>query len=153
MTLVKAIIDNGGKALSGKQLEDLKIEELPSALTFDEKEELRAMKDFFLKQDLIPTLYAYGRRLAEIFLSGDSKTHAQRIARRVANNSFHAVCVSDWLISRGFHEFLNGTSMDELAQWELENYLELTFQHPDALEGLTALVERRFPEFNRKFPF
>ncbi len=153
VTLVKAIIDNGGKALSGKQLEDLKIEELPSALTFDEKEELRAMKDFFLKQDLIPTLYAYGRRLAEIFLSGDSKTHAQRIARRVANNSFHAVCVSDWLISRGFHEFLNGTSMDELAQWELENYLELTFQHPDALEGLTALVERRFPEFNRKFPF
>ncbi len=151
--LVKAIKDNGGKSLTQKQVASLKIEELSSELTFEEKEELRSMKDLFLKQDLIPILYAYGRRQAEIFLSGDSQTHAQRIARRVANNSFHAACVSEWLISRGFDEFLKGTSLDELAQYELENYLELTFQHPDALEGLTAMVERRFPEFNRRFPF
>lgn len=151
--LVKAIKDNGGKPLTQKQVASLKIEELSSELTFEEKEELRSMKDLFLKQDLIPILYAYGRRQAEIFLSGDSQTHAQRIARRVANNSFHAACVSDWLISRGFDEYLKGTFLDELAQYELENYLELTFQHPDALEGLTALVERRFPEFNRRFPF
>ena len=25
--------------------------------------------------------------------------------------------------------------------------------HPDALEGMNAMVERRFPEFNRTFPF
>jgi hypothetical protein len=126
--LVKAIKDNGGKPLTQKQVESLKIKELSSELTFEEKEELRSMKDFFLKQDLIPILYAYGRRQAEIFFSGDSKIYAQRIARRVANNSFHAACVSEWLISRGFDEFLKGISLDELAQYELENYLELTFQ-------------------------
>jgi len=122
-------------------------------LTFEEKEELRWMKDLFLKRDLIPTLYAYGRRQAEIFLSGESKTYVGRIARRVANNSPHAVQVADWLISKGFGDFLKGKSSDEMAQWELDWCLIPTFQHPDALEGLTALVERRFPEFNRQYPF
>ncbi len=151
--LVKAIIDNGGKSLRQEQLRSLKVEELPSELTFEEKEELRVMKDFFLKSDLIPALYAYGRNLTPIFLSGESLALAQRVARRVAGNSFHAVCVADWLINRGFDRFLEGESLDELARYELENFLILTFQHPDALEGLTALVERRFPEFNRRYPF
>jgi enoyl-CoA hydratase/3-hydroxyacyl-CoA dehydrogenase len=152
-TLVQAIIDNGGKFLTKDQVDALNIEELPSALTFEEKEELRWMKDLFLKQDLIPTLYAYSRGQAEISLSGESKSFAQRIAQRVASNSYHAVQVADSLISRGFNEFVKGKSLDELAQYELDNYLERTFQHPDAIEGLTAQVERRFPEFNRKFSF
>ncbi len=151
--LVEAIVGNGGKPLSVEQLRSLKIEELPSELTFEEKEEIRWMKDLFLKPDLVPALYAYGRGQAEIFLSGDSKAYVQRIARRVAGNSLHAVFMADWLISRGFDGFLKGKSIEELAQWELENYLLLFFKHPDALEGLTALVERRFPEFNRKYPF
>jgi len=152
-TLVQAIIDKGGKSLTKDQVDALNIEELPLELTFEEKEELRWMKDLFLKQDLIPTLYAYSRGQAEIFLSGESKSFAQRIAQRVASNSYHAVQVADSLISRGFNEFVKGKSLDELAQYELDNYLERTFQHPDAIEGLTAQVERRFPEFSRRFSF
>jgi hypothetical protein len=151
--VVEAIMKNGGKPLRAEQLQSLKIEELPSELTFEEKEEIRWMKDLLLKPDLVPTLYAYGRGQTDIFLSGASKEYAQRIARRVANNSLHAAFMADWLISRGFDGFLKGQSIDELARWELENYLLLFFKHPDALEGLTALVERRFPEFNRRYPF
>jgi enoyl-CoA hydratase/3-hydroxyacyl-CoA dehydrogenase len=151
--VLDAIIKNEGKPLPPDQLDSLGIEELPTELSFEEKEEIRSMKDFFIKDDLIPTLYAYGRGLAEIFFSGEGKAYAQRIARRVANNSFHAVCVSDFLISKGFNDFLLGKKIDDLADWELENYLEITFQHPDALEGLKALVQRRFPEFSRRYPF
>lgn len=152
-TLVQAIIDNDGKPLSPEQIASLRIEELPYELTFEDKEELRWMKDLFLKRDLIPTLHAYSRGQAEVFLSGDSKAYVERIARRVANNSPHAVEVSNLLISKGFDDFLKGKSLDEMAQWELDNHLIPTFQHPDALEGLTAFIERRVPEFKRKNPF
>lgn len=151
--LVKAIIDNQGKSLTKEQIEALDIKELPSELTFAEKEELRTMKDLFLKSDLIPTLYAYGRGHAEVFFSFETKVEAQRIARRVANNSFFAVVISDLLISKGFDDLLKGISQDNRAQWELENYLRIIFEHPDAKEGLTALIERRFPDFNRLYPF
>jgi 3-hydroxyacyl-CoA dehydrogenase/enoyl-CoA hydratase/carnithine racemase len=150
--LVQAICENRGKSLNRAQIEALNIEELPSELTFEEKEELRCMNDLFLKSDLIPTLYGYGRGQVEIFLSGDSKAYAQRIARRVANNSPHAVYVAERLISQGFDLFLKGKPQDEIAKWELDYFLVPTFQHPDALEGLKALVERRFPEFNRMYP-
>ncbi|MCJ7582644.1 MAG: enoyl-CoA hydratase/isomerase family protein, partial [Candidatus Aminicenantes bacterium] len=151
--LVRAISDNQGKPLTGEQIDALNIKELPSELTFAEKEELRIMKDLFLKSDLIPTLYAYGRGHAEVFFSFETKAEAQRIARRVANNSFFATVISDLLISKGFDDLLKGVSQDDRAQWELENYLRIIFEHPDALEGLTALVERRFPDFNRLYPF
>ena len=111
------------------------------------------MKELFIKDDPAATLYAYGRGLAEIFLSWESRAYAERIARRVSMNSFHAVYVANLLLSKGFAGFLDGKSLDELAQWELDHYLSLTFQHPDALEGLSALVERRFPEFQRRYPF
>lgn len=150
--LVQAIIDNGGKPLTKTHVASLRIKELPCELTFEEKEELRWMKDLFLKSDIIPTLYAYGRGQAEIFLSGESKAYVERIARRVANNSPHAVHVANCLISKGFDDLLKERSLDEMAQWELDYCLLPTFQHPDALEGLTALVERRFPQFNRKYP-
>ncbi len=146
--LVQAIINNGGKPLTQEQIDSLKIEELPSELTFEEKEELRWMKDLFLKDDLIPTLYAYGQGQTEVSLSG-GRTYVQRIARRVANNSPHAVHVANRLISKGFDDFLKRKSMDDAAQWELDYYLVPTFRHPDALEGLTALVERRPPKFKR----
>ncbi|MFC2142413.1 hypothetical protein ACFLR7_05720, partial [Acidobacteriota bacterium] len=151
--IAQAIIRNGGKPLSQEQRAALEIEELPTELTFEEKEELRLMTDLFIRKDLIPTLYAYGRGQAEIFFSGEDKSSAMRIARRVANNSYHAVNVADGLISGGFDGFLKGKSMDEMAQWELDYFFVTTFQHPDALEGLTALVERRFPDFNRTYPF
>ncbi|MFP4081584.1 MAG: 3-hydroxyacyl-CoA dehydrogenase NAD-binding domain-containing protein [Candidatus Aminicenantes bacterium] len=150
--LSQAIMDNGGRPLTPQQRKSLNIEELPSELTFEEREEMRWMKDLFLKNDVVPTLYAYGRGQAEIFLSGESRIYAQRIARRVANNSPHAVFISDCLINHGFEGCLEGKSLDERAQWELDHFLIPTFQHPDALEGLSALTERRFPEFNRRYP-
>jgi len=151
--VARAVVANDGKPLDKEHLQGLGVEELPDVLTFEEKEELRCMKELFLKPDLIPTLYAYGRGWAEVFFSGETKAYARRIARRVANNSPHAVWVADLLINRGFSGYLRGIPLDDLARWELENYLELTFQHPDAREGLSALVERRFPEFNRRYPF
>jgi enoyl-CoA hydratase/3-hydroxyacyl-CoA dehydrogenase len=150
--LAHAIIDNDGKPLTKEKLESLNIKELPSELSFEEEEELRWMKDLFLKDDLIATLYAYGRRQTEEFLSEESRSFVEKIARRVVNNSPHAVYVSNWLISKGFDDLLKGKSLDERAQWELENHLELTFQHPDALEGLASLMERRSPEYNRRYP-
>lgn len=150
-TLAQAIIDNGGRPLTKEQIKSLNIEELASELTFEEKEELRWMKDLFLKSDLIPTLYAYGRGQAEVSLPGEGKAYVERITRRITNSSPHAVYVANRLISKGFDDFLKGKSLDERAQWELENHLILTFQHPDALEGLTALTERRSPKFNRGY--
>jgi enoyl-CoA hydratase/carnithine racemase len=151
--LARAIIDNEGRPLDKDQLSSLGIEELPLDLTFDEKEELRLVKDLFIQKDPVATLYAYGRGFNEVVFSGDDKVWAERIARRVANNSPHAVGVADQLINRGFAGFLKGESIEELAKWELDYYFVPVFEHPDALEGMTAMVERRFPEFNRLFPF
>jgi enoyl-CoA hydratase/3-hydroxyacyl-CoA dehydrogenase len=148
--LVEAIIDNGGKPLSSEQLESLKIEELPSELTPEEKNELEVMKDLFSMSDLIPTLYTYAEGKAEILISGESKNLVEKVARWVTNNSPHAVKVADSLISKGFDDILKGKSQDEAAQYELDNHLVSIFQHPDALEGLTAVVEGRSPRFQKK---
>jgi len=148
-TLIEAIIDNRGKPLTSEQLESLRIEELPSELTPEEENELNVMNDLFLKSDLIPTLYAYAEGKAEFPFSGESKTLVEKIARWVTNNSPHAVKVAESLISKGFDDILKGKSLDEAAQEELDNYLISTFQHPDALEGLTAIVERRSPRFQQ----
>jgi len=83
--LVRAIIDNEGKPLRPQQIESLKIEEFPLELAPEEKNELQAMKDLFLKSDLIPALYAYAEGKAEIPFSGDSKILVEKIARWVAN--------------------------------------------------------------------
>jgi len=152
-TLVQAIVENGGRPLTREQLADLTIEELPSELTFKEKEELGRIKDVFSKTDLIQTLHAWANGRAEIPLSGESKSFARSIARQVTSNSYHAVQLADRMISHGFKEFLKGKSLDEMALHELDNYLEEAFRHPDAIEGLTAQVERRFPQFNHQFPF
>ena len=148
--LAQAIIDNERKPLTEEQLASLDIQELPSDLVSDERAELLRMKNLFLKSDSILT--PYGRGQAEALRSGEDKAYRERISRRVASNSLHAVHIANRLISEGFSDFLKGKSLDERAQWELENHLVLTFQHPDALEGLTALAERRFPEFNRRYP-
>ncbi|UCF79071.1 MAG: enoyl-CoA hydratase/isomerase family protein [Candidatus Eiseniibacteriota bacterium] len=152
-TIARAIVKKKGKALTKRELKALGIAELPTELTLEEKEELRVMKDLFLKPDLIPTLYAHGRGQAPLFLSGDEKALARRVATRVSANSPHAVAISDWLISKGFDDHLKGVSTEKLAERELENYLVPTFEHPDALIGLEALVNRRFPEFRRSYPF
>jgi len=147
--LVEAIIDNGGKPLASEQLESLNIEELPSELTPEEENELNTMKDLFLQSDLITTLYAYAEGKAEIPFSGESKNLVERVARWVTNNSPQAVKVAERLISKGFDDILRGKSLDEAAQFELDNYLVATLQHPDTTEGLSAALERREPNFQR----
>lgn len=139
--LAQAIIDNSGNILNSKQLDNLEIAELSSVLNSEEEEELRKIPEIFTKgfrgqTDVIPV--------------GDSLSPTESTIRRIADNSPHAVDVSDELISRGFEDFLKGKTLDELAQWELESYLTPTYQHPDALEGMSAAVERRSPEFKRR---
>jgi enoyl-CoA hydratase/3-hydroxyacyl-CoA dehydrogenase len=151
--IAKAIIANKGKPISEKELKTLKIKELPSELTLEEKDELRTMKELFLMQDLVPTLYAYGRGDKDFFFVGATRDLALRISRRVANNSPNAVWVSNWLISKGFEDFMNGVDNDKLAAHELDNHLVPAFKHPDAMVGLTSLLERKFPEFPRRYPF
>lgn len=153
LSIADAIIKNNGKIPAKEQLDSLDIPRLPGSLTFAEEEELRLMKDLFLSSSLIPSLYAYGQGWRELFLSGEDKVYARRIARRVFGCSPNAVHIANWLISKGFKDFIDGVDTDTLAERELDKYLLEVFEHPDALEGLTAMTERRFPEFNRTFPF
>ena len=150
--LAQAVMDNDGKPLTREQVAALKVEELHSELTFEEKEELRWIKDLFSKTDLIQALHDWTKGRGELFLSNEGKSFAQGIARQVAGNSAHAVDLADRMIRRGFDEFLKRKSMDELARYELDNYLEQALRHPDALEGLTAFVERRSPGFKQRIP-
>jgi enoyl-CoA hydratase/3-hydroxyacyl-CoA dehydrogenase len=148
--LTQAIIDKGGKPLTRKEVDSLKIAELPSDLAQEEKQELRWMKDLFQQSDLIPSLYAYARGKTDVFPSKKRREYVEKIVRRVVKNSPHAVCVADLLIKKGFDDFLKGKSLDEMAKWELDYSLEPTFRHQEALEGLEALVGRRPPGFTRK---
>ena len=148
--LGQAITDNGGKPLTQQQKDSLNIDELPLELTHGEREEMLWMKDLFLKRDIIPTLYAYSRGEMEDSLSGERRKFVEKIARWMAYNSPHAVRVANELINKGFEDFLEGKSLDEAAKRELDDYLISTFQHSDALEGLTAFVERRIPAFKQK---
>jgi len=148
--LIQAVSDNRGKPLTKQQKDSLKIDELPSGLTPDEKEEMQWMKELFSMSDLIHTLNAYASGQAEVSFSDKKAKFVEKIARWVTNNSPHAVQIANELISKGFEDILKGKSLDEAAERELDNYLIPTFQHPDALEGLTAFVEGRIPAFKNK---
>jgi len=151
--ICKAIADNKGKALTKEQLQNLNIKELPLKLTYEENEEMRYMSKLFLKADVIHQLYSYARREGEIFHTSPWREQAARIANRVASNSPNAIWTSNWLISKGFDDHMKGVDIEESARYELEHYLEGTFRHPDAIAGLKALVERKFPAFPRRYPF
>jgi len=153
LAIAGAVVKNGGRALTKNQLDALDMPRLPESPTFEEKEELRVMKDLFLNPSLIALLSAYGQGWHEPFLVGKDKALVQQISRRVFNCSPHAVYIADALICRGFKDFLGGAGTGALAERELDRYLPEVFEHPDALEGLSAMTERRFPEFNRAFPF
>ncbi len=152
-TLCRAIADNDGRPLTRDQIDALGIEQLPSEPTYDEMEELRYMKSLFLKPDLIPALYMFGRREAEVFHTSPWREQVTRIANRAASNSPNAVWVANWLISKGFDDYLKGVDLDESARYELDQHLEETFRHPDAIAGLKAMVARKFPVFPRRYPF
>jgi len=151
-TLCSAISKNGGKILSREQIDALGIEELPTELTLDDKEELHYMTKLFLKPDLIPTLYGHGRRESVVYHTSPWREQVIRISNRVAANSPNAVWVSNWLISKGFGDYLKGVDLDESAEYELNVHLEEIFKHPDAEIGLKALLSRTFPNFPRRYP-
>jgi hypothetical protein len=111
------------------------------------------MKNLFLSQDLIPTLYSYGRRQAEVFHTSPWRDQVVRIANRVASNSPNAVWVANWLISKGYDDFITGVDLEESATYELEQHLVEVFRHPDAMVGLKALLSQKFPVFPRRYPF
>ncbi|MFQ5797432.1 MAG: 3-hydroxyacyl-CoA dehydrogenase/enoyl-CoA hydratase family protein [Bacteroidota bacterium] len=151
--VARAIIENNGMIVTTDQLNALEFERLDTHLSFADNRELRVAKDLFSQPDLLPTLYAQGRSHLPLFYSTEMKSIAGRTARRVADSSPNAVCVANYLISRGFEEFLRGTDNDALAGFELEHHLCQVFEHPDALIGLEAMVHGRFPEFRRRYPF
>jgi len=153
MTIAGAIIENDGKMISKEKLDALDVPRLPESLSFAEKEELRLMKILFLQPSLTATLSAYGMGWREPFLTSDDKAFVVRVSRRAFSSSPNAVNIANWLISKGFKDFLDGAGTDELAERELDKYLLEVFEHPEALEGLSAMTERRFPEFNRSYPF
>lgn len=141
-----------GRGLAREELDALGIAELPRELTLADRDELRVARSLMLKPDYLPALYAAGRDWTPLRWSGEAQAMAQRAARRAASNSAHAVMQADRLINRGFAGAAAGKSLDELARWELEHALPEVFQHPDALEGLTAALERRAPAYDRRWP-
>jgi enoyl-CoA hydratase/3-hydroxyacyl-CoA dehydrogenase len=150
--VAEAVLSAGGKAPTREQLTDIGVETLKTELTFAEKEEIRVVKDLFLQPDLLPTMYTYARGFADPFVAGEWGDFVRRIARRVYFSSPHAVFIADQLINQGFADTLAGVDIEQSAQRELNDFLIPIFRHPDALEGLSAMVERRFPNFNRRFP-
>ncbi len=148
--LAAAIIDNYGKPVSKQQLETLNIDELPSELAPEENEELIWVRDVFGRPDFLRRLQSIVQGQADDSFSEKSRPFIVNVAQRITKNSPHAVDVANQLIDRGFDEYLRGKSLDERAMWELDNSFLSTFQHPDALEGMLALVEKRTPVFSRE---
>lgn len=151
-TIADAIIRNDGRMISSEELQKLTFERLPAHPSFHEARELQIAKEMFTQPDLVPTLIAQGRNQLPIFYTGEMKSFAERGARRVAANSLNAVCVADRLISRGFEGMMNGVDNDTLARFELDHHLCQVFEHPDALIGLEAAVQGKFPQFRRRYP-
>lgn len=150
--IAQAILENNGRVIPQERLCTLQFPKLSAHISFDETRELQIAKELFAQSDLLPTLYAQARGHLPLFYSGEMKMFAERIVRRVANNSPNAVWVANYLISRGFDGFLNGVDNDTLAEFELEHYLAQVFEHPDALIGLEAMVNGKVPEFRRSYP-
>ncbi len=150
--IARAIIGNDGRMMSQEEFRKLGFERLDERLRPEEMREFQVAEELFTQADLLPTLYAQARGHLQLWYSGDMKSAAERIVRRVANNSPNAVWMSNFLLSRGFHGFMNEIDNEELAAFELDHYLGQVFEHPDALIGLEAMVKGTFPEFARRYP-
>lgn len=151
-TIAKAIIENKGKMISQNVLAGLPLKRLETELSLTNRLEMQMAQDVFNQADLLPTIYAQARGHLPLNYTGDIKLLAERAARRVADNSPNAVYISNYLISRGFEGFLKGIDNEQLAQFELEHHLRQVFEHPDALNGLEAMVNGVFPSFRRRYP-
>lgn len=152
-TIAQAIVDGGGKIPAAGVLATLKMERLPMTPTLREEQELLVAKDVFSRPDMLTELTAMGRGRVQTFYTGAMKEVVTKAARRVATSSPHAVCLTNYLISRGFRQYLRGVDNDTLAAWELDHHLASVFEHPDALIGLEAVTRGAFPEFTVRYPF
>lgn len=150
--IARALVDNNGRMISREELQALPFARTPVHLSLEELRELEIVTDLFSQDDVLPTLIAQGRGHQPLFYSGEMKSFAEAVTRRVANNSPHAVWIANYLIGRGFDGFLRGVNNDELAAFELEHFLEQVFEYPDALIGLEAMVNGCFPDFRRRYP-
>ncbi|HLF13947.1 MAG TPA: enoyl-CoA hydratase/isomerase family protein, partial [Bacteroidota bacterium] len=151
--IARAIIGNGGRMLSIEQLDALPIERLGTAPGDAERVELQIASEMFSQADLVPSIMSQARGHQPVFYTGEMKGIAERMARRVAANSPNAVRAADFLLARGFEGYLQGRDMDSLAAFELEHELVPVFEHPDARIGIGALLDGKFPEFKRRYPF
>jgi enoyl-CoA hydratase/3-hydroxyacyl-CoA dehydrogenase len=149
--IARAVVGNGGRMLSKGQIDALPIDRLRTALSDADRLELQVAEEMFSQADLVPSLMAQARGYQPIFYTAAMKSLAERMARRVAANSPNAVRVADFLLARGFEGHLGGRDMDSLAAFELEHHLVPVFEHPDARSG--ALLEGKFPDFKRRYPF
>jgi enoyl-CoA hydratase/carnithine racemase len=150
--IAQEIIKNKGAMISKEKLNEWEFEKLPTQISFEEQRELQIVTELFSQADFLPTLYAQARGYLPLHYTGEMKTFAEKIVRRVAQNSPNAVFISNFLISRGFENFLNGVDNDSLALFELEHYLKQVFEHPDALIGMEAMMNGKFAEFKRRYP-
>jgi 3-hydroxyacyl-CoA dehydrogenase len=141
------ILNHGGAIPSPDELSQLDFIRIDEGLTLDEREEMRWMRDLFSRPHFLPWLYAIGFGWIKPDLSGNQLDFVRRVARRVASNSPHAVMVSAQLIGLAMQAFEEKVDLSEIAENELQNYLHRVFNHPDALEGLSALLERRRASF------
>ncbi|HLB00229.1 MAG TPA: enoyl-CoA hydratase/isomerase family protein, partial [Bacteroidota bacterium] len=151
--IARAIVSNNGRIPGPEILDALGFPRLGTSLSDADATELEVAAGMFSQADLIPTLVAQGRGHLPIFYSGPMRSLAERTARRVALNSPNAVGAADHLLSRGFRGYLDGEDNDALAAFELDHFLVPVFRHPDARIGIEALLDGKFPEFKRRYPF
>ena len=151
--MARAIVSNNGRIPGPEILDALGFPRLGTSLSDADATELEVAAGMFSQADLIPTLVAQGRGHLPIFYSGPMRSLAERTARRVALNSPNAVGAADHLLSRGFRGYLDGEDNDALAAFELDHFLVPVFRHPDARIGIEALLDGKFPEFKRRYPF
>src|SRR5208283_3628341 len=94
--IAEAMIANKGKMISKEQLCNLPFERLSTTLSFDESQQLRVAAELFSQADLIPTLYAQARGDRPLHYTGEMKSFAERVVRRVAAASPNAVWISNY---------------------------------------------------------
>ena len=155
-TAVRALCDwiiSHGSLPTAEERATLSFERANPDITFREQQELQVIRDLFIVDDIIPTVYAYARGDREPQFSGWRKGFAQQISRRVSTASPFAVSRADWLLDSGFDKHLRGMDNESIAAYELAHHLGEIFEHPDAVSGLESTMRGAFPSFQHRYPF
>lgn len=93
----------------------------------------------------LPVWEFFDRFSVDQILSGQGETKdnpvLEKAVKKMQTKSFHALRLAELLFNEG-----SELSLDDGLQLELK-HLEEVFSNPDALEGLSSLIEGRRPEF------